>query len=401
MKRHLKDYFIPHEGNEYQPQSLRKAACVGMTAMILLSFTVTNLQSLLWISSDWLVSTILPAVVVDLTNEERADFALSNLRRNSTLDEAARLKAEHMAANEYFSHYSPDGVSPWYWFNQTNYSFVHAGENLAVHFTDSDEVVDAWMNSPSHRENILNGNYTEIGVGAAAGSYEGFKTVYVVQLFGTPAAASQPVVVTPPAIVTQSQPVVSAETETTAQPSVVPLPPEEIPITESVPTPVPVQDPATQQIAGSDEVIDGAEDGTVVSLGTSRDPVMVISSSTQTATETVEIAAVEINDDESVSLYSGFISTSTGGIPATTEPGDTIVSKEAPTVLAMATQPQLVLQILYTIIGAFVLIALILSVQIEWQRHHRVQVAYSAGLMATMLLLFYVHVVISAGALIV
>ena len=94
-------------------------------------------------------------MVVDLTNEERAMNHAAPLQRNAVFDEAARLKAEHMARYEYLQHFSPDGVSPWHWFDKAGYRYAFAGENLAIHFTDSDEVVEAWMNSPAHRQNIV------------------------------------------------------------------------------------------------------------------------------------------------------------------------------------------------------------------------------------------------------
>lgn len=188
MKRFLTRNFIPAPENEFQPHSLRKAAVGGMMLLILLTFAVANIQSIVWTTSDWMVSTILPAVIVADTNEERTTRDRTPLRRSDILDRAATMKAEHMAAQGYFAHFSPDGVSPWHWFDEAGYEFVHAGENLAVYFTDSSEIVDAWMDSPLHRANILDQDYREIGIGVAQGVYEGYETVYVVQLFGTPAA---------------------------------------------------------------------------------------------------------------------------------------------------------------------------------------------------------------------
>ena len=130
-----------------------------MLVLIVISFTMANLHALLWINSTWLTSAVLPSVIVDLTNSERKSTALNSLSRNATLDAAAQMKAEDMAQNGYFAHYSPEGVSPWYWIQQAGYAYEEAGENLAVHFTDSDEVVKAWMESIGHRENILNKNY--------------------------------------------------------------------------------------------------------------------------------------------------------------------------------------------------------------------------------------------------
>lgn len=141
--------------------------------------TVTRLETML--------SAVLPSVIVDLTNNERGKDNLVVLTRSSILDEAARLKALHMRENNYFEHYSPEGISPWHWFDEVGYDYIHAGENLAVFFKESEEVVEAWMDSPLHRENILKAEYSEIGVATVEATHKGYKTVFVVQLFGTPA----------------------------------------------------------------------------------------------------------------------------------------------------------------------------------------------------------------------
>lgn len=407
MKKSLKDYFIPHAGNEYHPLSLRKFAVAGMGVLILLSFSLANVQSLLWVSSEWMVSTILPAVIVDLTNDERDQNNLQPLQRNSVLDIAATLKATHMAENQYFSHYSPDGISPWHWFNQADYKFVNAGENLAIHFTDSDEVVDAWMDSPTHRENIVNGAYTEIGVGAVSGTYQGFKTVYVVQLFGTPArpqfAASENVMAEVESI---PAPEVLAETTSTEEAGsdssdsnseeVVVAEPDEPAETAEEPT----EEPTDRQIAGSQELISGEGDSTV-SLSTDRDPVVVNETNDELATETAVTAET---DGDTVSLYSDLIATSTGGIPATTDPGagnlDSANNQNAE-LFGIATKPHTVLQVLYVLIGMFVLGSLLLSILIEVRRQQPVQLAYSVGLVAVMATLFYVHVNLAGGVMII
>lgn len=405
----IKDYFIPHAGNGYTPQSLQKAALSGMTLLVLLSFLTVNLQSILWISSEWLVSTILPSVIVDLTNEERTDGALTQLQRSAVLDEAARLKAQHMAENEYFAHYSPAGISPWHWFYETNYSFVHAGENLAIHFVDSDEVVDAWMNSPTHRANILNGDYREIGVGTARGEYEGYQTVYVVQLFGTPAAIAaepdpEPEPITPaPAVLAEAESSATdtaTTSETDTELALSEREDESEDLTSTQPEEGTTTQPASQPgIAGSESEVTEVGD-TEVSLSTDRDPITV-SPATNTATETAtttEVAEV-VTTEDSVALYSGLISTSTGGIPASIEP---VAPQSTPDVgiIGVATQPQLVLQILYAMIAGFVMSVLILAIFIEIRRQQPVQLAYSAGLMAMMFLLLYVHISLTSGALV-
>lgn len=135
-----------------------------------------------------LTGLVLATNVVAETNVERSQAGVNTLARSAVLDKAAALKARDMLVNQYFAHTSPGGVTPWYWFRQAGYSYRRAGENLAVHFDDSEKLVHAWMESPTHRANIVNGTFTEIGIGIATGTFEGVPTTVVVQLFGTPHA---------------------------------------------------------------------------------------------------------------------------------------------------------------------------------------------------------------------
>lgn len=136
------------------------------------------------------LAAVLSAKLVDLTNNDRESDQLGTLTINPVLVAAAQAKADDMAKNEYFAHTSPAGLDSWHWFKQAGYSFSYAGENLAVDFTDSNDVNDAWLNSPTHRANILNGHFTEIGIATAKGTYQGHSTTFVVQMFGTPAKAA-------------------------------------------------------------------------------------------------------------------------------------------------------------------------------------------------------------------
>lgn len=134
---------------------------------------------------DW--AAILPALVATLTNDARSEGNLGALKTNELLTKAAQAKAEDMAKKSYFAHISPDGTTPWYWMIREGYLFRYAGENLAVNFEESNDVVDAWLASPSHRLNIMKPQYEEIGIGMATGTYMGETAVFVVQMFGTPA----------------------------------------------------------------------------------------------------------------------------------------------------------------------------------------------------------------------
>ena len=159
---------------------------IGLVSfLIVLSFFGSISQRIIVFKSDFLAEVI-PRVLIDLTNRSRTDLALNQLVTSSVLEDAAQRKADDMAAGGYFSHNSPDGKTPWYWFGEAGYDFSYAGENLAIHFSDSPEVVEAWMNSPSHRANIVNENFTEIGIAISQGSFEGKQTIFVVQMFGKP-----------------------------------------------------------------------------------------------------------------------------------------------------------------------------------------------------------------------
>ena len=383
MRQQLYDHFIPHEGNDYAPHILQRFAIVAMLILVLLSFTAANIQTLIWMTSDWMVSTILPSVIVDLTNEERTDLAVGPLVRSSTLDAAAKQKAEHMAKNQYFAHYSPDGVSPWYWFDQVGYNYLHAGENLAIHFSDSGEVIEAWMNSPSHRANIANGNYQEIGVGTARGTYEGFDTIYVVQLFGTKMAGSAVPAPTEQIIVAQSTQTEEPQPVLAESIAIESVPNETETVTEDVTEPIvitAVNDPDTEPAPlFAEEIIEEA---------TITDPAPT------------EIAEVEVNE-EMISVYSGTVSTSTVGVPATMQSATSGSTKQSSMLGELATRPNIVLQIVYIMMGIFVAIALVMSIVIEVRHQRPVQIAYGIGLLMIMTGLFYIHSYITAGALVV
>jgi uncharacterized protein YkwD len=125
------------------------------------------------------------------TNQERQSRGFSELRLNPKLSKAAEQKALHMFEKNYWAHISPDGTEPWDFILDTDYDYLYAGENLAKNFSSSNEVVVAWLNSPSHRDNLLSPNYDEIGFGVVNGVLNGYETTLVVQMFGRPRSAAQ------------------------------------------------------------------------------------------------------------------------------------------------------------------------------------------------------------------
>jgi hypothetical protein len=349
------------EGSRFALDGFQRLALGGMLILTILTFIGANLHARLWQSSEWLVSTVLPAVVVDLTNDERADLGESTLKRSATLDEAARMKAQHMANNEYFSHYAPDGTSPWYWFDRAGYTYAHAGENLAIHFTDSDEVVGAWMKSPTHRANIVSGKYTEIGVGTAKGTYDGYDTVYVVQLFGTPAAL--PVVKTTSAKVTSP--------------------------TVATATPAPAAE--TQAVAGNETAAPEQVEVTGIEEIEIEEPEVV---------EVAPVAAIESEVPQDVVVIEKPLMATSSGLAVATiieEPQE----RGFASFVALVTKPNSLLQIIYLVFGVIVVSLLIASVVSETRRMHYIQAAYGVGLLILMGGLWYVHALLTTGAVVV
>lgn len=133
--------------------------------------------------------------LIELTNIERQKVGLSPLVENEALNNAAELKGENMFAENYWAHFAPSGKTPWDFVLGAGYKFTFAGENLAKNFYSSDEVVIAWMASRTHKDNLLNNKYKDIGIAVVEGLLNGQKTTLIVQEFGTTEIlASVPVV---------------------------------------------------------------------------------------------------------------------------------------------------------------------------------------------------------------
>ncbi|PIU24559.1 hypothetical protein COT12_00405 [Candidatus Berkelbacteria bacterium CG08_land_8_20_14_0_20_39_8] len=134
-------------------------------------------------------SEITPENIVKLVNEQRQENGLNPVRVNADLQSAAVVKSQDMIFRNYFDHYA-FGETPWMFILRTGYNYSIAGENLAKGFSSSEGVVSAWMNSPSHRANILNPDYQDIGVGVVKGEYsengQTSETTITTEMFATP-----------------------------------------------------------------------------------------------------------------------------------------------------------------------------------------------------------------------
>jgi uncharacterized protein YkwD len=136
-------------------------------------------------------SSLTRAGVISWTNINRQQSGgLPALTENQQLDKAAQLKLQDMFKQQYFEHVNPQGVGPGDLAKQVGYNFISEGENLALgNFTDDQDLLTAWMNSPGHRANILNTKFQEIGVAVGQGTYQGHQTWLAVQEFGKPASS--------------------------------------------------------------------------------------------------------------------------------------------------------------------------------------------------------------------
>ncbi len=318
---------LPRGKRERRRVEFLGGAAVGAFGVLIVCvFALSGVQQLLLRSPN--VAAVVSAILVDLANGDRAASSIGTLTVNPVLVAAAQAKANDMAEKGYFAHISPDGVDPWHWFKEAGYKFAYAGENLAVDFSDSGDVNTAWMNSPTHRENLLNPKYTEIGIATAQGMYQGHLTTFVVQEFGTPAAGKAPVAVTQQV---PSNPVEIA----TAQPDTGIVLGEQSPA-----TPAPIKKPAAKPAPIAQAPVPQAK-----AIAT---------------TEPALAAALASDAASDKPFWAAFV-----GFPKDT------------------------MRYAYFIIGLLVLLALAVDTGLEFHRHHRRRAFHAGVLLISMGLLFF------------
>lgn len=202
----LRHLFIPHHTNNHHARVLHvDAMFVYLLAFVLfrllLSLGHAQFPDVLGFATDIRVEQLFSAI-----NAKRAEAGLGALVLDQRLSRAAALKAQDMFANNYWAHNSPAGKTPWEFVTAAGYRYRVAGENLAKNFSVSSGVVDAWMASPTHRENIMRGDYKDIGFAVVNGVLGGEETTLVVQMFGAGdsqlAYQIKPTILTPTAAAT-------------------------------------------------------------------------------------------------------------------------------------------------------------------------------------------------------
>ncbi len=186
MKNLLHHLFVPRQSNNHRSKVLHYEVL-----LLVVAFLLSGLITIAGVEKQYpaVLGDSVSISVQDLvtyTNLKRQSNGLAPLTLNKELSVAAGQKAQHMFAQNYWAHVAPDGTTPWVFIKDSGYEYLYAGENLARGFDSGTEVVDAWMESPTHRENLLSPNYTDIGFAVLPGTLTGSETVLVVQMFGSP-----------------------------------------------------------------------------------------------------------------------------------------------------------------------------------------------------------------------
>jgi len=181
----MQKWFLPHRDTHQKARLITWQALLVYALLFILLQNGIKIFSLAKPGVLGTSSSITQQKIIELTNAERSKIGLPPVVENAALSQAAGKKAANMFEENYWAHFAPSGKSPWDFILSSGYKFVYAGENLAKNFANSEDVVAAWMNSPSHRENVVNPKYRDIGIAVEDGILNGQKTTLVVQEFGS------------------------------------------------------------------------------------------------------------------------------------------------------------------------------------------------------------------------
>jgi uncharacterized protein YkwD len=217
------DWWLPHAGNNYHPHALHPKrllfyATSALVTKALVVLFVLGLPMTAWLSPDVLKEQA--QKIIALTNDLRTGLGAPALAESPTLDRAAYAKASDMLLQQYFAHVGPDKKSLSSWLKSVGYRYAMAGENLALGFDSAEAVMKAWQASPTHYANLIDQDFTQIGVSAVSGPYQNTDTTVVAQYFGTPPAVVAPLKPAPtltktgPAVKGSREPAIASQKET-------------------------------------------------------------------------------------------------------------------------------------------------------------------------------------------
>lgn len=183
------NFIIPGTHNQHKPHLIRRSSLLAIALLLVglqvgYNYIIAGQARILGYATNVSAQAVRTEI-----NESRLQNGFSELTTDEQLNKAASLKAEDMFTKGYWSHNAPDGAQPWKWFELAGYEYQNAGENLAKDFKTSEGVTKAWLNSESHKKNMLNPVFENVGVAVVNGSLGGKETTLVVTLFGTRRAA--------------------------------------------------------------------------------------------------------------------------------------------------------------------------------------------------------------------
>lgn len=233
----LKSFLIPCEENDYQPW-VTKASALAAFCLI-----IWGIRVLVPVSFSFAAPGIDANDVMQRINNERTQRFIPALITNNKLVSAAAIKSGDMLKRSYFAHVNPDGNYVWPTIEASGYApYLTLGENLAIDFFSASSVVEAWMNSATHRANILNEKFQDQGLSAIYGNFEpNHDTITITSLFGTLLKKTS---TTAPSNTT-TQPKTTTPKATSAPPAATPTQPQPQPQAQVVePKPEPEKKPS-------------------------------------------------------------------------------------------------------------------------------------------------------------
>ena len=165
-KKILKKTFWPHQENNYRPYFVRGRFLLMIGLFLVVTCAIAD-YLLRPQSSTRPTDEVSSDSLLYFTNQARSQEGKPALQKNIALQKAAVEKANDMVSKDYWAHTSPEGIKPWYWLEKNNYQYVTAGENLARGYDNVEDAIQAWLDSPEHRENMLNERFNQAGFAVA------------------------------------------------------------------------------------------------------------------------------------------------------------------------------------------------------------------------------------------
>lgn len=198
MKKHFKDFFIPHAENNYHPHLLHTKRAAVYSAFffatkIIIVGTALLIPVQVFVSPDMLAKQ--ERQLVQMTNTLRSLEGVEILEEDERLVQSSGRKTQDMIDHAYFSHVGPDGHDLDYFLSLSGYAYDIAGENLAMGFDSAERMFAAWLASPSHYSNIVDSDFEDIGINLRGGIYNGEPIVFAAIHFGTPETTRRPVAI--------------------------------------------------------------------------------------------------------------------------------------------------------------------------------------------------------------